>query len=473
MYRRLHRHIARLCWAALFGSAVLLLQAGCRDTGGNPKPQAGQHEGHRHDDHDHGHGDHKDEHDDSHHDHDGHNHDEHDHEGHDHGEHDHDDAHSKDEHAAEITLTAEAVARYGIKVETASVHTLRPRFVAPARVAFNAEAIAHVGSTLPGRVVELAVRLGDAVTKGDLLLVVESPQLGEAQSDFLQKLIAVQTTMATVDLAKNALERAKRLYDENRGIALDEVQKREVEYKVAQAAIRTAEATATAAENKLHVLGMTQEAVEAVKASGEVNPRFAIVAPISGEVVEREITLGELVHPEREKLLVLAAVDTLWVLADVPEAHLPEIALGAQVWINAGSLDPHQHEGEISYVAPMIDPHTRTVSVRVAVACEDRSLKPGMFVQVEIASTDRHNPKATSVVAVPDAAVQTIEGAAVVFVPVPDETNTFAARRISVGEAVGGLVPVHSGLDEDEAYVASGSFLLKADLGKATAEHQH
>lgn len=377
------------------------------------------------------------------------------------------------EHEGEVKLTAEAVKRYGIKVEPASLYKLQPSFVAPARVAFNAEAIGHVGSTLPGRVVELAVRLGDKVKKGDLLLVVESPQLAEAQSDYLQKLIAAQTTTATVDLAKNALDRAKRLYDENRGISLDEVQKREGELKVAQAALRTAESNAVAAENKLHVLGMTQEAVEAVKASGEVNPRFPIVAPIPGEVVEREVTLGELVNPEREKLLVIANVETLWVLADVPEAHLPELALGANAWINAGSLDPHKHEGAVSYVAPMIDPRTRTVSVRVAVECEDRSLKPGMFVQVEVASTDRNEPEPTPVVAVPETAVQTIEGESAVFVPVPGEENTFAKRVVSASKAVAGLVPVHSGLVEGEAYVASGSFLLKADLGKATAEHQH
>ncbi|MBK8269501.1 MAG: efflux RND transporter periplasmic adaptor subunit [Planctomycetes bacterium] len=94
--------------------------------------------------------------------------------------------HGEEAHVDEVTLTRDAIDRYGIKVETASLYRLGPSFVAPARVAFNAEAIAHVGSTLPGRVVELAVRLGDVVTKGDLLLVVESPQLGEAQSDYLQ-----------------------------------------------------------------------------------------------------------------------------------------------------------------------------------------------------------------------------------------------------------------------------------------------
>lgn len=381
--------------------------------------------------------------------------------------------HGSEEHSDEVTLTAEAIARYGIKIETASLHRLSPSFVAPARVAFNAEAIAHVGSTLPGRVVELSVRLGDVVNKGDLLLVVESPQLGESQSDYLQKLIAAQTSIATVDLTQNALDRAKRLYDENRGIALDEVQKREFEFKVAQAAHRTAESKAVAAENKLHVLGMTQQAVEAIKSTEEVNPRFPIVAPISGEVVEREVTLGELVSPEREKLLILANVEILWVLANVPEAHLPELALESKAWINAGSLDPHKHEGRISYVAPMIDPHTRTVSVRVAVECEDRSLMPGMFVEVEIASADRKNQESAPVVAVSDMAIQIVDGQASVFVPVPGEENTFAKRTVSIGKAVGRMVPIYGGLVEGEAYVASGSFLLKADLGKETAEHQH
>src|SRR5262245_50888860 len=154
--------------------------------------------------------------------------------------------------------------------------------------------MAHVGSPLPGRVVELRARLGDVVSKGDALLVVESPELGEAQSDFLQKRIAAQTFVAAVDLSKNALDRATRLFDENRGIALDEVQKREVEFKSAQAAQQSAQSAAVAAENKLHLFGMDQAAVRELAETGEVNPRFTIAAPLSGRVVDRQVTLGEL-----------------------------------------------------------------------------------------------------------------------------------------------------------------------------------
>ncbi len=379
------------------------------------------------------------------------------------------DEHGHD-HVEKIRLTPEAVERNSIAIGEALLQELNPTFVAPARVTFNSEAVAHVGSTLPGRIVELRARLGEKVQAGAPLLVVESPQLGEAQSDFLEKIVIAEAATATVDLAKNRHNRATALYEQNRGIALDEVQKRDAEFRMAEASVRTTQAAAVAAENMLHTLGMTQEAVDDLRASQEVRPRFTIVAPIAGEVVEREVTLGELVGPQREKLLVLADVETLWVIADVAETHLPKIAIGAKAWINAGSLDDHKHEGQVSYIAPMIDPRTRTVSVRVEVACEDRSLKPGMFVQVELSSA---RAQSNLVVTVDEAAVQTMHGQPVVFIPVPGEANTFAPRGVTVGEPVNGRVPVYGGLHEGEAYVVAGSFLLKADAGKGTAEHNH
>lgn len=371
------------------------------------------------------------------------------------------------EHGGEVKLTAEAIARYGVKVEVASLHKLQPTFVAPARVAFNAEAMAHVGTPLPGRAVELRARLGDSVKKGDVLLVVESPELGEAQSEYLVKQISAQTGVAAVELAQSSLQRAKGLYEENRTIALGEVKRREGEYKSAQAALLSAQAAATAAENKLHLLGMDQPAIEKLRETREVNPRFTIVAPIAGQVVEREVTLGELVSREKEALLVLADIDNLWVLADVPETRLAEIAVGTKARIQAGALDPHQHEGQISYVAPQVDPRTRTTPVRIIVKCEDGSLRPGIFVQVEMTSTRRGNPDPPPVVAVPEQAVQTIEGHAVIFVPVHNETNVFTQRPVTIDKPVGGLVPVVSGLAAGEQFVAAGSFIMKAELTKS------
>lgn len=386
--------------------------------------------------------------------------------GHDHAE--------EEAHADEVVLTPDAIARYGVKVENAQLWQLRPTFTAPARVAFNTEAMAHVGSPLMGRAVQIAVRLGSTVAAGDPLVTVESPDLGEAQSDFLLKTTAALAAASPADLAKAAWDRARALYEKSEGIALSEVQKREAEYKAAVAAQHSAQAAAVAAENRLHLLGMTQAEVEALGASGEVSPRFTIRAPIAGQVVEREVTLGEIVSPDRESLLILADTSVLWILADVPEARVHQTAPGAAAWVRVTGTDA-RFEGAIAFVSPMVDPATRTAQIRIEVPAGHAGLvlKPGMFAQVEIVAADPAAPDPPAVIAVPEEAVQTVEGGPAVFVPVPAEPNTFAKRAVTVGRAVGGLVPIHAGLVEGEAFVAAGSFILKAELGKAGAEHVH
>ncbi|MFO0836203.1 MAG: efflux RND transporter periplasmic adaptor subunit [Phycisphaerales bacterium] len=399
-----------------------------------------------------------------------------DHAGHDHGPEPSSGKHQEGEHDDEVTLTPEAIERYGVRALPARLWMLKPTFTAPARVAFNTEAMAHVGSPLRGRAVEIKIHLGDTVKRGDALLVVESPELGEAQADFFQKQVSAQTATPTVNLAKVAWDRAKGLYEQSQGISLTEVQKREAEYKAAVAAQRAAEAAVVGSENRLHLLGMTQAAIEDLAKTGEIAPRYTLHAPIDGQVVEREVTLGELVSPDREALLVLANTSTLWVLADVPEARLHEVAVGAPARVAIGAVSGagrRSFEGRIALVAPLIDAGTRTAQVRIEVPSNSLVLKPGMFAQVEIVATDPSNPEPAPMVAVPDEAVQTVEGDPAVFVPVKGEPNTFAKRAVTVGPSVGGLIPILSGLIEGEEFVVSGTFILKAELGKGSAAHEH
>lgn len=394
--------------------------------------------------------------------------------GHDHGKGGHSEGESA--HTDEVKLTADAVELYGIKIEAAQMWALRPTIVTPARVGFNAEAMAHVGSPLRGRVVEIKVRLGQNVKKGDELCIIESPELGEAQADLLQKRVAKDSAGPVVDLAKASWDRAKGLYDQTQGTSLTEVQRREAEYKGAVAAQRAADAAVTASENRLHLLGMNQAAVDAFLKTGEVAPRYSIHAAIDGQVVQREVTLGELVSPDREAIMVLADLSNVWVLADVPEAKLAEIAVGAKAWVKVGSSYSKPLEGQVAFISPMVDMTTRTAQVRIEVATKDLPLKPGMFAQVEIvtsAAVGTGGAEPTPMIAVPDVAVQTVEGGPAIFVPVEGEPNTFAKRAVTIGKTVGGLVPIYSGLVEGERFVAAGTFILKADLGKGSAAHEH
>lgn len=404
-----------------------------------------------------------------------HNHDQ----GHDHGdEHDHD--HGEAAHSDEVTLTAAAIEQYGVKVEPAELRLLQPTILTPARVAFNTEAMAHVGSPLRGRAIEVKVRLGDTVKAGQALVVVESPELGEAQADFLLRQSAVLTATPAAELSKIAWERARELYERSQGISLTDVQRREAEFKAAIANVKATEAAAIAAKNRLNLLGMDGVAVDALAKTSEIIPRYSIRSAIDGLVVQREVTPGEIISPDRESLMVVADTRSLWVLADVPEAKLAGVDRGTKAWVTIGSSsDPSnpapRFDGIVTFVSPIVDPLTRSAQVRIEVpnsAEHGLMLRPGMFAVAEILQ-QASGTKPVPVIAIPDEAIQTVEGGPAIFVPVDGEPNTFAKRAVTVGKPVGGWVPILSGLSEGQPFVVTGTFILKAELGKAGAAHEH
>lgn len=400
---------------------------------------------------------------------------------HEHGDdHDHDHEHGETEHSDEVTLTPAAIERYGVKVEPVQRRVLLPTILTPARVAFNTEAMAHVGSPLRGRAIEVKVRLGDTVTVGQPLVVVESPELGEAQADLLLKESAVLTATPAAQLSKLAWERAKELYERSQGISLTDVQRREAEYKATIANMKAAEAAVVASKNRLNLLGMDQAAVDALVKTSTIIPRYSIRSAIDGLVVQREVTPGEIISPDRESLMVIADTQSLWVLADVPEAKLAGVDRGTRAWVTIGSSSgdalPAPHfEGKVTFVSPIVDPLTRSAQVRIEVPTSIEhglKLRPGMFAVAEIAH-EIAGAEPAAVIAVPDGAIQTVEGGPAIFVPVTGEPNTFAKRAVAVGKPVGGLVPILSGLSEGEPFVVTGTFILKAELGKAGAAHEH
>lgn len=377
-----------------------------------------------------------------------------------------------EEHADEVSLSAEAITRHQVAVAPVSKRVLIPTLLVPARVAFNTEAFAHIGSHLQGRLSEIPVRLGDEVKKGQPLVVIESPELGEAQSEYLLKRSARASAEPAVQIAQSAFSRAQGLYEKSQAIALTEVQRREAEYRAAQAALAAATAAERGARERLLLLRMTAEAIAALERTGQLDPRVTITAPLDGQVIERPATLGELVGPARESLLTIADMSRLWVIADVPESRLKDIAVGTAARVLLGSGQDHWCNGTVSFISPALNVATRTVPVRIEPTDRHPELRPGVFAQAEIALKPSEI-LSEPVVAVPEEAIQTVEGRPAVFVPVPGEERTYAKRNLVVDRAVGGFVPVISGLNEGECFVSRGSFILKAELGKSSAEHDH
>lgn len=429
---------------------------------GNSAPEEGH--DHEHGEHDeHGHGEEKHAHKEQ----DDHGHDSHGEEGHEHGH-----EHGEEEgHSDEVTLTPEGIASAGIKSEPAQLHKLTNLLTVPARVSFNEEAMAHVGTSIPGRVAEIRVKLGDTVKQGDVLLVIDSPEFGEAQSEMLQKLAGVEVAKTRSDVTKVAYERAQKLAD-GKGISQSELLRREGEFKATAADRMAAESALLGANNKLKLLGISQAEGERLAKTGQINSRFTILAPLAGRVVEKEATLGEVVGPDSPPLLVLADMTSLWVLADVPEGEVHRIALGAPAQFTVPTLKDHMIEGKIAYLDSKINSGSRSAAVRIVVPGEGSPLQPGMFGQAEIEAKEE-GMEAASALAVPAESVLTVEGGPAVFVPVEGEPNTFAKRSVRIGTRVGSWIPILSGIKEGELVVVAGTFTLKADLGKAGAAHVH
>ncbi len=385
----------------------------------------------------------------------------------------HDDHDGHDEHTDEVTLTPEAIAANGVTIEAAQSLVLRPSVSAPARVAFDADHIAHVGSPLRGRVIEVPARVGDTVAAGDVLAVIESAELGEAQSELFQKRTAFELSAPAIELARLSWDRAKTLYDRSQGISLNEVQRREAEYSGALASHKSAEAAQRAAEQRLRLFGMSVSEVESLLKTNSIQSRHGVKAPVAGVIVDRDAAVGEMIGPERDSLFTVAGLQTLWVLAEVAEADLVSISRGAPARVHFGFDVAAPIEGTVALIASQVNPATRTAQARIVVssaAVQAHAARPGAFARAEIA---RNLTGAAPILAVPENAVQMAEGEPAVFVPVKDEPGTFAKRAIRVGKPVGGMVPVLSGLIDGEQFVASGSFILKAELGKGSAEHSH
>ena len=444
---------ARLVLAAL---ACAALAAGCERQGKSAEPSGGE-EREEHADHEE-HGEHAE------------------HE--EHGEHEREpelgDAHHLAEgrpHCEEdVALSPDALARYGIEVAPVRAMALAARISAPGHLAIPEGALARVGAPAAGRVAELRVRSGDRVAAGDTLLVVSSPALAEAQSDYLRKRALAAGAEPALELAEQALARAEELRERAQGIALAEVQKRALERGAAERELAMARALERAGRQRLELFGMRAEAIAALEEGGALEPRIAVEAPIAGRVIELGAALGDWIEPADDRAVVVADLSTLWAIAEVSESRQAEVQLGAAAEIEIPALQEPRRAGRVAALAPVLEAATRTVEVRIELENADGRLLPGMFLQVEIESSQSAG---AARLAVPDGAVLSVAGKPSVFVPIAPGASTFCRHEIEVGAPIGEHVPVLSGLAEGELVVVAGAFRLKAEHGKAAAQHEH
>ncbi|MBA3845981.1 MAG: efflux RND transporter periplasmic adaptor subunit [Planctomycetes bacterium] len=362
---------------------------------------------------------------------------------------------------ATVTLSAELQARHGVRVAPVEARALIDTVRAPGHVAWHPDAVAHVGAAASGRVVRLHASIGAAVKAGDPLIEIESPELGRAQSEFLQRRAQVAVANARIVQAKRAHDRAVALHAEE-AIAAAEAQRRETDWKAAETEALAAQADEQASINALTMFGMDAAARERLIATGAIAPRLILTAPIDGVLIDRHASLGEIIHIEDEDIATVADPARIVVMVDLPEAFAAAVAAGDPATVSGASL-ASAIEATVGSVAPAIDAATRTVQARVDLPAGTR-LRPGAFVQIVI----HPHSAGEAVAAVPRDAVFAMDGVTVVFVPAGD--GVFAAREVTVGAPVGDWVPVMKGLNAGESAVVAGGFIIKADLGKSGAK---
>lgn len=311
----------------------------------------------------------------------------------------------------------------------------------------NENRLAHLSPRVSGRIVAVYANLGDRVKAGDRLLLLDSPAFGEAQLEYRKTRTAVRVT-------EKALERAHALLDRG-AIGAGEYQRREADSENAKADLHEA-------EEKLHLLGMTEREIERLGADKLPHAEVAQVflrAPFSGEVVERNATVGEVVDPNKV-LFTVADLSTVWVRADFPEQQAGRLQPGLQVEVRVAAYPDTVFHGAIGYVSAMVDPVTRTVMARSDMSNPDRRLRPEMFADVTLMTPER------SVLAVPRTAVQQVGSRTVVFVA--RGSRRFEVREVKIGESSNDHVEIITGVEEGDEVVTQGSYALKSE---ALREH--
>ncbi len=346
-----------------------------------------------------------------------------------------------------LRLTPAEVARAGIQVEPATLTSFRVYREFPATVQANENELAEVTALIRGRVVRVAVDVGQDVRRGELLALLHSTDLGLAEGAYLK----AKAMLYEADLA---YRRARNLY-EQKAISLAVYQRREAEMK-------TARAEAEQAKNRLELLGVPAQEIQRLDREHSIKADVPLSAPFDGRVIMRNLTRGEVVETN-QKLFTVADLSEVWVVGNVPEKDVQFIRKDEPAEVVVAAYPHALITGRITYVGDVLDPATRTMRLRVTVPNPSTLLKPEMFAIVRVYGAPR-----TDVLTVPLQAVQSTAAGKLVFVRrAPDE---FEPRLVTLGEESGERVAVLAGLDEGEQIVTTGAFRLKSEAERHKIE---
>jgi cobalt-zinc-cadmium efflux system membrane fusion protein len=348
---------------------------------------------------------------------------------------------AKPEEAEAVVLTEEQITSAGVVIATAGPGKVVTTLTLPGEIRFNQDRTSHIVPRVDGIAESVTAELGQKVKKDQVLAVLASTSVSELRSESL----AAQKRLV---LAKTTYEREKKLWEDKISAEQDYLQARQ--------ALQEAEIASQNASQKLRALGAGGET------KGGLN-RFELRAPFDGMIVERHLSLGEAVQANAN-VMTLSDLSTVWAEIVVSAKDLNTVKVGTTATVKAASFES-QTRGKISYVGSLLGEQTRTATARVTLPNPDNAWRPGLFVNVEIVSGEVNAP-----VTVNADAIQNIENKNMVFVRTKEG---FKAVPVETGRTDGKSVEITKGLEAGAQYASKGSFVLKSELGKDSAEHGH
>jgi len=366
----------------------------------------------------------------------GHDHDAHDHGGHDHAEH-------ADEHEMPtLRLTPEQLSHYQIELAEARRGSLSSSISVPGDIKINSDRLAHIVPRMGGIVREVYKNLGDGVTEGETLALIESRELGDLKADYL-------AAGSRYSLARSVYDREKRLYNKKISSKHD--------YLVAKNAFSEADVELHNARQKLLTIGLTKEEISRIASRSEGSfATIRVTAPFAGVVIDKHVVLGEAVDGA-EDIFEIADLSTIWVDLKLTQEEVTMVKVGQEATIiPAAGIAPAK--GVIAYVSPLIDSESRTAIARVILDNLNGQYRPGMFVQGLIQGANVGNT-----LLVPASSIQHVQDRPCVFVK---SGAGFELREVLVGVSDKRQVEITKGLAAGDRVVIKNAFHLKAEFEK-------
>jgi cobalt-zinc-cadmium efflux system membrane fusion protein len=345
--------------------------------------------------------------------------------------------------SGEIWLSQEQMGSGHIEVAPVEERPVSGEITVPGRIAFDDSRVAHVFSSVSGRVSRIHAQLGDRVRKGAPLVTLEAPDAGGAVAD-------ARKAQADLTAAERELQRQKELYEAHASARKD--------LDAAQAARDRAAAELARARERARLF-------QRGGGSGPVQ-QLTLRSPLEGEVIARNLTPGMEVAGQASggsspELFTVGDVDRVWLLADAFEIDLPKIKPGAPVSVHVVAWPDRVFAGKVDWISKALDPASRSIHIRAVLDNGGRELLPEMIASVAIQT------QARTALAVPREALLRLGEQTVVLVQTGTTENglfRFEERRVRVEADDVDPVVILSGVARGERIVVSGGLLLAGML---------